>query len=120
MLKYIQIKVKMEEKMKNNIKKNQKNYLELKNLIMEIKFEKANTDINDLIFGNELNSEQYKILTEILNKISEEENISLHDLYHKNFFDFVKDNLEEIFEYRTLKYSEIDDLISLEEEYWKN
>lgn len=106
--------------MKNNIKKNQKNYLKLKNLIMEIKFKKADTDIRDLVFGNELNSEQYKILTETLDKISEEENMSLSDLYHENFFDFVKDSLEEIFEYRTLKYSEIDDLINLEEEYWKN
>ena len=111
----------MEEKMKNNIKKNQKNYLKLKNLIMEIKFKKADTDIKDLVFGNELNSEQYKILTETLDKISEEENISLsYDLYHENFFDFVKENLEEIFEYKTIKYSEIDDLINLEEEYWKN
>lgn len=87
---------------------------------MKMKFKKADTDINDLIFGNELNSGQYKILTETLDKISEEENMSLSDLYHKNFFDFVKDNLEEIFKYKTIKYSEIDDLISLEEEYWKN
>ena len=87
---------------------------------MEIKFKKSDTDIRDLVFGRELNSEQYKILTETLDKISEEENISLSDLYHENFFDFVKDNLEEIFEYRTLKYSEIDDLINLEEEYWKS
>lgn len=106
--------------MKNNIKKNQKNYLALKNLIMELKFKKSDTDINDLVFGNKLNSEQYKILKETLDKISEEENMSLSDLYHKNFFDFVKDSLEEIFEYRTLKYSEIDELINLEEEYWKN
>lgn len=41
--------------MKNNIKKNQKNYLALKNLIMEIKLKKADADINDLVFGNELN-----------------------------------------------------------------
>lgn len=87
---------------------------------MELKFKKSDTDINDLVFGNELNPEQYKILTETLDKISGEENIPLSDLYHKNFFDFVKDNLEEIFEYKTIKYSEIDDLISLEEEYLKN
>ena len=116
MLKYIQIKVKMEE----NMKKNQNNYLKLKNLIMEIKFKKADADINDLVFGNELNSEQYKILKETLDKISEEENMSLSDLYHKNFFDFVKDSLKEIFERKSIKYSEIDDLINLEEEYWKN
>ena len=102
------------------MKKNQNNYLKLKNLIMEIKFKKADADINDLVFGNELNPEQYKILTKTLDKLSEEENISLSDLYHENFFDFVKDSLEEIFEYRTLKYSEIDELINLEEEYWKN
>lgn len=106
--------------MKNNIKKNQENYLVLKNLIIEIKFKKADTDINNLVFGRELNSEQYKILTETFDKISEEENISLSVLYHKNFFDFVKESLEEIFEYKTIKYSEIDDLINLEEEYWKN
>lgn len=87
---------------------------------MELKFKKSDTDINNLVFGNELNPEQYGILTKTLDKISEEENIPLSDLYHKNFFDFVKDNLEEIFEYKTIKYSEIDDLISLEEEYWKN
>ena len=105
--------------MKNNIKKNYKDYLTLKNLVMEIKFKKADADIRDLVFGRELNSEQYKILTETLDKISEEENISLSDLYYENFFDFVKENLEEIFEYKTIKYSEIDDLINLEEEYWK-
>lgn len=106
--------------MKNNIKKNKKNYLALKNLIMKIKFKKSDTDINDLVFGNELNSEQYKILIETLEKISKEENMPLSDLYHKNFFDFVKDSLKEMFERKSIKYSEIDDLINLEEEYWKN
>lgn len=44
----------------------------------------------------------------------------LSDLYHKNFIDFVKDSLKKIFERKSIKYSEIDDLINLEEEYWKN
>lgn len=93
-------------------------FLKLKKIIMDIGFENANSDIQDIYFSNIFSKEEFGKFDNLLEGIIKIKEISFEDIFHKNFYNFVLENLKELFELKKFKYQEIDDLIILEDEYW--
>ena len=106
--------------MLNSSEKKIEIFLKLKKIIMNIGFKNADTDTGNIYFSNILNSKDFKKLNNILDEIVKIKETSLEDIFHENFYSFVLENLKELFELKKFKYQEMDDLIILEDEYWKN
>lgn len=93
-------------------------FLEFKKIIMNIGFKNSDSDIQEIYFSNIFSKEEFRKFDNLLEEIIKIKETSFEDIFHKNFYNFVLENLKELFELKKFKYQEIDDLIILEDEYW--